>query len=98
MAAPPPSRPGIAQQKRFIAENAIVLNRSAQLAILSIVMMEIGPAVATELSTGGTKELDLDLDEIARVNPDVLAHIYNIVSTRRTELSQPAGAASHRSA
>lgn len=95
-AAAPIRLPGMAQQKRFIAENASILNRDTQLAILSIVMMEIGPAVTTEAGSGATKELDLDLDAIAAANPEALTHIYNIVLARRATLSQPVGAALNR--
>ena len=79
--------PSTGQQKTFIVENAVILNRETKLAILAIVMMEIGPAAIME--TGGTKEVDVDLDA---VNEEVIAHIYNIVLTRREALSQPAGA------
>jgi hypothetical protein len=92
----PPRTPGTAQQKRFIAENAAILNRETQLSILAIVMMEVGSAVATEAGSGATKELDLDLDAIAAANPEVLTHIYNIVLARRATLSQPVGSATNR--
>jgi hypothetical protein len=81
----------IGQQKAFIIENATILNRETKLAILSIVMMEIGPTVVME--TGGSRDVDIDLDAVAESNIEVLTHIYNIVQTRRTALSRPAGTA-----
>jgi hypothetical protein len=82
--------PSIGQQKTFIIENAGILNRETKLAILAIVMMEIGPGVIME--TGGTREIDVDLDAVTLANEEVIAHIYNIVLTRREALNQPAGA------
>ena len=84
--------PSISQQKAFIVENAGILNRETKLAILSIVMMEIGPG-GVIMETGAAKEVDIDLDAAAAINEDVIAHIYNIVLTRREALSQPAGGA-----
>ena len=81
----------IGQQKSYIIENATILNRETKLAILSIVMMEIGPTVIME--AGGSREVDIDLDAVAESNEEVLAHIYNIVQTRRAALSRPAGTA-----
>lgn len=81
----------IGQQKSFIIENASILNRETKLAILSIVMMEIGSSVVKE--TGGARDVDVDLDAIAATNEEVLAHIFNIVQTRREALSRPAGTA-----
>jgi hypothetical protein len=86
-----PRAPSVSLQKSFIVENASILNRETKLAILSIVMMEIGSSVVME--TGGSKEVDVDLDAVSKTNPEVLAHIYNIVVTRREALSQPVGAA-----
>lgn len=84
-------------QKTFIIENASILNKETKIAILSIVMMEIGSSVVMETGglkeTGGATEVDVDLDAVSETNIDVLAHIYNIVATRRNTLSQPAGAA-----
>lgn len=77
----------ISQQKAFIIENAGILNRETKIAILSIVMMEIGPSVIME--TGGAKEVDINLDDVNIINSEVITHIYNIVLTRRESLSQP---------
>jgi len=77
----------INQQKAFIIENSNILNRETKIAILSIVMMEIGPSVIME--TGGAKEVDINLDAVYAINSEVITHIYNIVLTRREALSQP---------
>jgi len=82
--------PSIGRQKSFIVEHAGILNRETKLAILSIVMMEIGPTVVME--TGGSREVDIDLDATASANEEVLGHIYNIVRARLETLSQPARA------
>lgn len=91
--APKPPRKretvSIGQQKSFIIENAAILNRETKLAILSIVMMEIGPSVIME--AGSSRDVDIDLDAVANTNEEVLAHIFNIVQTRRGALSRPAG-------
>jgi hypothetical protein len=80
----------IGAQKTFIVENAGILNQEIKLAILSIVMMEIGASVVTEAG-GATKEVNIDLDRVAEINEDVIRHIYNVVAARRESLSQPAG-------
>lgn len=79
----------INQQKAFIVENATILNREIKIAILSIVMMEIGQSVIMENSI---KEVDINLDAVAIINKDIITHIYNMVLTRRKLLNQPAGA------
>jgi hypothetical protein len=93
----PQTLPSISRQKSYIEENARVLNRETKLAILSVVMMEIGDSVVME--TGGTREVDIDLDAVARENEEVLGHIYNIVRTRLDSLNQPLryGEAGHAS-
>ena len=87
--SPQARTPSTSQQKTFIVENANILNRETKLAILAIVMMEIGPSVVME--TGGSKEVDIDLDAVTAANEEVIAHIYNIVLARRKSLGQPAG-------
>ena len=88
----PPRATSVAQQKTFICENAAILNRDTKLSILSIIMMEIGPAVVMEKATASASEVDIDLDAVAAINEEVIAHLYNIVLARREALSQPAGA------
>jgi hypothetical protein len=84
-----PRVPSLSQQKTFIVENTGILNHETKIAILSIVMMEIGPAVVME--TGGAKDVDINLDSVASINEEVINHIYNIVCARREALSHPAG-------
>ena len=81
--------PGVPQQKAYVIANASVLNEETRLAILKIVMMEVGPSVL--LQTKGTRpEVDIDLDAVAETNEEVLGHIYNIVRARLSALNQPA--------
>lgn len=100
----PGQLPSLAQQKRFIVDNVAVLNRETKISILSIVMMEIGATVPEEAAgakgpsggarsvmyESGGREVDIDLDAVGAINPEVLTHIYNIVHARREQLSQPA--------
>lgn len=80
--------PSINRQKTFIIDNGIILNRDTKLTILNIVMMEIGDSVIVE-TTGANKGVDINLDAIIQINPDVLTHIYHIVSARLQALSKP---------
>lgn len=100
----PGKLPSLAQQKSFIVDNVAVLNRETKISILSIVMMEIGTSAPGEAGPGeaapahsrpvmyesGGREVDVDLDAVGAINPEVLTHIYNIVHARREQLSQPA--------
>ena len=83
-----PGLPSVNRQKEFIVENAGILNRETRLAILNVVMMEIGPDVVME--TNGAREVDIDLDAATAANEEVLGHIYNIVRGRLETLNQPA--------
>lgn len=83
--------PSISRQKSYILEHAGVLNPATKKTILSIVMMEIGKKSAI-LETGGTKEVDIDLDAVASMDETVLGYIYNIVKARLETLNQPARA------
>jgi hypothetical protein len=80
--------PSLGRQKTFIVENAGILNVETKLAILRIVMMEIGPSVVTDMVS--SKEVDIDLDAVSEENEDVITHVYNIVRARLESLSQPA--------
>ena len=100
-----PGLPSVARQKEFIRENAGILNRETRLAILSLVMMEVGQTVVlgaeggapgreatVVFETGGAAtEVDVDLDVLALANEEVVGHIYNIVAARRESLNHPAG-------
>ena len=93
---PPPSA---ARQKTFVVENGAILDRDTKKAILRLVMMEVGKTVAVATAEGEevrpailenqtTGEVSVHLDNID--NPDVILHIYNIVSNRRASLNEPA--------
>ena len=88
--------PNLNRQKTFIIENSNILNREIKIAILSIIMMEIGPSVIMDSVTTGvskskdSKGININLDAIGELNPDILNHIYNIVKTRIDTLNQPA--------
>ena len=78
------------RQKTFIIENSNILNKEIKIAILSIIMMEIGPSVIMDSIQKESKGLNINLDAIGEINPDILNHIYNIVKTRIDTLNQPA--------
>ena len=80
------------KQKQFIIENSNILNREIKIAILSIIMMENGPSVIMENTKSGenTKGININLDSIGEINPEILNHIFNIVKTRIDTLNQPA--------
>lgn len=78
----------VLRKKKFIVENANILNREIKLIILSLVMMELDNSVIMETNT--KKEVDINLDVLEKKNIEVLNHIYNIVKKRRDILNQPA--------
>lgn len=78
----------VSRKKKFIVENANILNKEIKVIILSLVMMEVGPSVIMETNT--KKEVDINLDVLETKNIEVLNHIYNIVSKRLDILNQPA--------
>ena len=83
--------PNLNSQKTFIIENSNILNREIKIAILSIIMMEIGPSVIMDsVKSKESKGININLDAIGELNPDILIHIYNIVKTRIDTLNQPA--------
>lgn len=84
---PPKGMPGLDRQKAFIVENAFLLNLETKKSILRIVMMEVGDSVLIDV---GRREVDVDLDGLASLNPEVLGHIYNIIRARLALLNQPA--------
>ena len=92
----PPRPPSLSQRKAFIVENAGILDRGTKLAILSVVMLEVGPSVVREV--GANREVNIDLDQISPENEELITHIYNIVATRRQSLSQPVGTPAARGA
>jgi hypothetical protein len=86
--------PSISQQKMFIEGNTAILDKKTKLAILSVVMMEIGASAVMDTGSNA-KEVDIDLDLVEAANEEVLTHIYNIVSARRDLLSQPASSSAY---
>lgn len=99
--SPPTSR-----QKTFIVENADILDVDTKKAILRIVMMEVGKEVTVGgvdgraaqtnpvvLENRTTREVSINLDSID--TPEVIHHIYNIVSNRRALLNEPAHGGKH---
>ena len=87
--APPPS---LARQKTYIVENGDILNLATRKSILRIVLMDIGKSAADEqfviIKNQASADVSLNLDKID--NPDVVLHIFNIVSNRRASLNEPA--------
>jgi hypothetical protein len=80
-------QPSLERQKLYAVENSAFLDRTSKLAILSLVLMEIGQD-AILLSTN--REVDIDLDLVAHRSAAVVGHIYNIVSARIEVLCRPA--------
>jgi len=80
--------PSIGRQKNYILEQQGCLNRDIGMAILRLVMMEVGPEAVLE--TGPGKEVNIDLDKVGAENAEVLGHIYNMVESRVASLNQPA--------
>lgn len=83
-----------------MVENGGILDRDTKKAILRLVLMEVG-STATGFDTAGkvevrpvilenrtSGEVSVHMDNID--NPDVVLHIYNIVSNRRAALNEPA--------
>ncbi len=89
--APAHQLPSIQRQKTFIINNADNLSREIKMVILSLVMMEVGPGVASDVKTAA-KEVNINLDEVEKRNGEVLAHIYNIICAHREQLNQPSAA------
>lgn len=95
----PARTPGAPAQIAFIVDNTRgatdVLDHSSRVAILTCVMLEMGdacPGAVVDIPAQGAQppEVDIDLDLVARENPGVLCHIYNIVAARRALMDTPA--------
>lgn len=78
----------VGTQKTFVIDNANILDRATKLAILKIVMLEVGPDPIMEDSAKKNLGINLDLIE----NEEIIRNIYNIVYHRREALSRPATA------
>jgi hypothetical protein len=81
--------PSAARQKDYIKDNAHILNKETKIAILSIVMNEVGKGAIMERA--GSKEVDINLDMCEAANEEVILHIYNIVKARLESLNKPVG-------
>ena len=77
------------KQKKFIIENSNILNRDIKITIFSIVMMEtdINKDIISE--NIGNQGININLDEIELIKPEIITHIYNIVKNRLNILSKP---------
>lgn len=79
--------PCISKQKKVIIESAGILNKETKLAILNLVMMDIGTEAI--MNSGGSNTVDINLDTIENINKEIIWHIYNIVKARIATLSVP---------
>lgn len=79
----------LSYQKEFIVENGGILTKEIRVSILQMVVQEMGYEAVMEAA--GSREVNINLDIVAERNPEVIQHIYNIVLTRRSALSQPVG-------
>jgi hypothetical protein len=75
------------QQKLFIISNAYILNTELKTHIMNIVLVKIGTSVISENTR--PKGVDINLDEIEKIDPSIITHIYNMVIARRENLSHP---------
>jgi hypothetical protein len=87
--------PSLQHQKTFIVNNSSNLSKDIKMAILSIIMMEVGAHVATDVGAVA-KEVNIDLDEVERCNEEVITHIYNIICAHREQLNQPSSVSSRQ--
>ena len=79
--------PCVSKQKKVIIESAGILNRETKLAILNLVMMDIGANAI--MNSGGSNTVDINLDTIENINKEIIWHIYNIIKARIAALSVP---------
>jgi hypothetical protein len=81
--------PNLKKQKKFIIENSSILNKDIKITIFSIVMMEtdINKDIISE--NIGNQGININLDAIELIKPEIITHIYNIVKNRLDILSKP---------
>lgn len=89
--------PSLEAMKREIVRNADDLGLETKVAIIRLVVMEVGHERdgRTVVAAGGSPaapETNINLDAVAEFEPDVIAQIYSIVCARMAALSRPAGA------
>ena len=77
------------KQKKFIIENSNILNRDIKITIFSIVMMETDVNKDIISENIGNQGININLDEIELIKPEIITHIYNIVKNRLNILSKP---------
>ena len=77
------------KQKKFIIENSNILNRDIKITIFSIVMMETDGNKDIISENIGNQGININLDEIELIKPEIITHIYNIVKNRLNILSKP---------
>jgi hypothetical protein len=81
--------PNLNNQKKFIIENAYILNKEIKINILSIIMEteDIQNSIISE--NVGMHGVNINLDIIESINPALITHIYNIIKNRLDFLSKP---------
>lgn len=82
--------PNLNNQKKFIIENAYILNRDIKINILSIIIIETEDVQNSIISENvGMHGVNINLDIIESINPSLITHIYNIIKNRLEFLSKP---------
>jgi len=81
--------PTLNKQKKFIIENAHILNKDIKITIFSIVMMEIENYKTAVSENMGNRGININLDVVETIKPEIITHIYNIVKNRLDILSKP---------
>jgi hypothetical protein len=69
-------------------QNGDILDRTTKHNILSLIIMNDCASAARDV--GKKRAVDINLDEVHKINPELITRIYNIVKTRRELLNQPA--------
>jgi len=77
------------KQIKYIIENSHILNRDIKITIFSIVMMELENNKNIVSENVGSLGININLDLIEKIKPEVITHIYNIVKNRVNVLSKP---------
>lgn len=77
------------KQIKYIIENSHILNRDIKITIFSIVMMELENNKNIVSENVGSPGININLDMIEKIKPEVITHIYNIVKNRVNVLSKP---------
>jgi len=83
------THPTLKKQKKFIIENSSILNRDIKMTIFSIVMMETDNNKNIVSENMGNQGININLDAIETIKPEIKTHKYNIVKNRLDILSKP---------